>query len=87
MIKGPTRTTQHLHSYLIDHILTNTCEYIISKSSIIDTVVSDHSMVYCALEKSQEQNAINKEITFHSLKNYSVDVYKEALEKVSIPIS
>ena len=44
-------------------------------------------MVYCALEKSQEQNAINKEITFHSLKNYSVDVYKEALEKVSIPIS
>ena len=27
----------------------------------------------------------HKEITFRSLKNYSVDVYKEALEKVSLP--
>ena len=28
---------------------------------------------------------MQKEISFGSLKNYSVDAYKEALEKVSIP--
>ena len=75
MIKGPTRTTCRT-STLIDHILTNTQEYI-SQSGIIDTAVSDHSMIYCTRKISG--------ITFRSLKNYSEDVYKEALEEVSIP--
>ena len=83
LIKGPTRTTRST-STLIDHILTNTHEYI-SQSGIIDTVVSGHSMVYCTRKISRAKYNKHKEITFRSLKNYSVDVYKEALEKVSIP--
>ena len=42
-------------------------------------------MVYCTRKISRAKYNIHKEITFRSLKNYSVDVYKEALEKASIP--
>ena len=42
-------------------------------------------MVYCTRKISRPKCKKHKEITFCSLKNYSVDVYKEALEKVSIP--
>ena len=42
-------------------------------------------MVYCTRKISRAKYNKHKEITFRSLKNYSVDVYKEALEKVSIP--
>ena len=84
LTKVPTRTTRSTSS-LTDHILTNTHEYI-SQSGIIDTAVSDHFMVYCTRKISREKYK-HKEITFLSLKNYSVDVYKEALEKVSIPNS
>ena len=83
LIKGPTRTTRSTSTF-IDHILTNTQEYI-SQSGIIDTVVSDHSMVYCTRKISRAKYNEHKEITFRCLKNYSVDVYKEALEKASIP--
>ena len=83
LIKGPTRTTRS-SSTLTDHILTNTHEYI-SQSGINDTAVSDYSMVYCTRKTSRAKYNKHKEITFCSLKNYSVDVYKEALEKVSIP--
>ena len=80
LIKGPTRATRST-STLIDHI---THEYI-QQSGIIDTAVSDHSMVYCTRKISKAKYNKHKEITFRSLKNYSADVYKEALEKVSIP--
>ena len=83
LIKGQTRTTCST-STLIDYILTNTHEYI-SQSAIIDTAVSGHSMVYCTRKISRAKYNKHKQITFRSLKNYSVDVYKEALEKVSIP--
>ena len=83
LIKGPIGTTRST-STLIDHILTNTHEYI-SQSGIIDTAVSDHSMVYCTRKISRAKYNKHKEITFRCLKNYSVDVYKEDLEKVSIP--
>ena len=66
-------------STLIDHIDH------ISQSGIIDTAASGHSMVYCTRKISRAKYNKLKEITFRSLKNYSEDVYKEALEEVSIP--
>ena len=83
LIKGPSRTTCST-STLIDNILTNTQEYI-SQSGIIVITVSDHSVVYCTRKFSRAKYNKHKEITFCSLNNYSDDVYKEALEKVSIP--
>ena len=68
LIKGPTRTTRSTF-ILIDHILTNTLGYI-SQSDIIDTVVSDHSMVYYTRKISRAKCNKRKEITFRSLKNY-----------------
>ena len=44
------------------------------------------TLSFIALEKSQKiKYNKHKEITCHSPKIYSVDVHKEALEKVSIP--
>ena len=42
-------------------------------------------MVYCTRKISRAKYNKHKEITFCSLKNYSEDLYKEALEKVLIP--
>ena len=83
LIKGPTKTT-FCTSTLIDHILTYKQEYI-SQSGIINTAVSDHSIVYCTRKNLRAKYNKYKEITFRSLKHNSGDVYKEALEKVSIP--
>ena len=42
-------------------------------------------MVYCTRKISRAKYNKHKEITFRSLKNYSVDVYEEVLEKGLIP--
>ena len=82
LIKGPTRTTCST-STRIDYYLTNT-QKPISQSGIIDNVVSDHSMICRSRNISAKYNK-HKEITFRSLKNYLIDVFKEPLEKVFIP--
>ena len=69
---------------MIDHILTNTQENV-SKSGVTDTAISDHSLVYYTRKIPKAKYNRHKEITFCSLKNYSVDVYKETLERVSFP--
>ena len=46
-------------------------------------MVSDNSMAYCTRKISRAKYNKHKETNFYSLKNYSEDVYKEALEKVS----
>ena len=51
-----TKTTRSTYT-TIDHILTNTHEYI-PQSVLIDTVVSDRSMVYCT-RKISRANTIN----------------------------
>ena len=71
-------------STLIDHILTNTPENI-SQSGVIDTAISDHSLIYCTRKIPKGKYNRHKEITFRSLKNYSADVYKGTLERVSFP--
>ena len=45
LIDCPTRITSNT-STLIDHIFTNTQENI-SQSGVIDTAISDHSLIYC----------------------------------------
>ena len=47
--------------------------------------ISDDSMIYCT-RKTSKANDTNTKKTSQSLKCYSVDVCKEALEKVSTPI-
>ena len=83
MIDCSTRKTSNT-STLIDHILTNTQENI-SQSGVIDTAISDHSLIYCTRKIPKAKYNRHKEITFRSLRNYSPNVYKGTLERVSIP--
>ena len=73
-----------LHYDRKKNILTNTQENQ-SQSGVIDTVISDHSLIYCTRKMLRAKYNRHKEITFHTLKNYSPDVYKGTLEKVSFP--
>ena len=69
---------------MIGHILTNTQENIY-QSGVIDTVISDHSLIYCTRKIPKAKYNRHKEITFRSLKNYLPGVYKGTLERVSFP--
>ena len=53
---------------------------------MIHTAISDHSLIYCTRKVPKAKYSRHKEVTFRSLKNYSPDVYKETLERVSFPI-
>ena len=73
LINCPTRITYNT-STLINHILRNS-QGNISQPGVIDTAISDLNIIYCT----------GKILTFLSLRNYSVDVYKQALERASFP--
>ena len=83
LIDCSTRITSNF-STLIDHILTNTQENV-SQSGVIDTAISDHSLIYCTRKIPKAKYNRHKEINFRSLKNYSPDVYKGTRERVSFP--
>ena len=83
LIDCPARITSN-NSTLIDHILTNTQEKIF-QSGVIDTAISDHVLIYCTRKIPRAKYKRHREINFRSLKNYSPDVYKGTLERVSFP--
>ena len=83
MINCLTRITCNT-STLIDHFLTNSQDNI-SQSGFIDTAISDHNMIYCTRKILKAKYNKHKELTFRSLRNYSGDVYKQALERASFP--
>ena len=81
LIDCPTRITSNT-STLIDHILTNTQENI-SQSGVIDTAISDHSLIYCTRKIPKAKCNRHKEKTFCSLNNYLANVYRGTLGRVS----
>ena len=83
LINCPTRITCDT-STLIDYILTNSQDNI-SQSGVAGTAISDHNMIYYTRKMLKAKYNKHKELTFCSLRNYSVDVYKEALERPSLP--
>ena len=83
MINCPARITCN-KSILIDHVLTNAQDNI-SQSVVINTVISDHNMIYCTRKILKTKYNKLKELISRSLKNYSVDIYKQVLERASFP--
>ena len=83
LIKSPTRVTCSTSS-LIDHILTTFPERL-SQQGIIGVGLPDHQLIYCTRNFSHAKVGTQKQTAFHSLKNYTVKVYKEALGKVYFP--
>ena len=78
LINCPTRITCNT-STLIDHILTNAQDNI-SQSVVINTAISDHNMIYCT-RKTLKTKYKNQKLPL--TKNYSVDIYKQDLERAS----
>ena len=71
-------------STLIDHILTNSQDSI-SQSGVINTAISGHNMIHCTKKILKAKYNKHKKLTFCSLRNYSVDIYRQALERASFP--
>ena len=83
LIKTPTRITCSSSS-LIDHILTSTSNKI-SQHGIVDIALSDHQLIYCTRKITRIKSGKQNQILFRSLKNYTEDLYEEALKKCNFP--
>ena len=83
LIKSPTRVTVNSSS-LLDHILTNSTEKV-SQSGILDLGLSDHQLIYCTRKTTRAKYNKHKYIKVRSLKNYTKDLYLEALKKIEFP--
>ena len=80
LIEVPTRVTCS-NSNIIDHILASFPNRV-SQQGVIDVGLSDHQIVYCTRKISRIKRGTHKQIRCRSLKNYSADIYEEALGKV-----
>ena len=70
---------------LIDDILASIPSQL-SQHGVINVSVSDHQLIYCTRKINKiKTGGVQKPITFHSFKRYTVDTYKDALKKVSFP--
>ena len=70
---------------LIDHILASIPSQV-SQEGVINVSVSDRQLVYCTRKINKiKTGGVHKHITFHLFKNYTVDAYKDALNKVNFP--
>ena len=83
LIKTPTRVTRDTTT-LIDHILTNSEEKI-SQSGVIDSGISDHSIIFCTRKIIKPKTGDQKIIQFRSFKNYSAELFEEALKDIDFP--
>ena len=80
LIEVPTRVTCS-SSTIIDHILA-TFSNRVSQQGVIDVELSDHQIIYCTRRISRIKRGTHKQIRYRSLKNYSADIYEEALGRV-----
>ena len=81
LIKHPTRITCHT-STLIDHIITN-CEEKVTQSGVIDTSLSDHQLIFCTRKIKRVKTNNHKQISFRSLKNYSMENFERELKNIA----
>ena len=83
LIEVPTRVTCS-SSTIIDHILASFPDRV-SQQGVIDVGRSDHQIIYCTRKISRIKRGTHKQIRYRSLKNYSADIYEEALVRVDFP--
>ena len=83
-MKSPTHITCS-STLLIEHILASLPDRI-SQESVINVGLSDHQLIHCTRKISGiKTGGVHKKIKFRSLKNYTVDAYKNALRKINFP--
>ena len=82
-ISCPTRISCS-SSTIVDHILTSYPDRV-SQKGIIDIGISDHQLIFRTKKTLKIKTGSHKQISFHSLKNYSVVAYEETQKKVKFP--
>ena len=82
-MKHPTRITCHI-STLIDPIITN-CDEKITQSGVIDASLSDHQLVFCTWKIKRVKTNNHKQLSFRSLKNYSMKNFERELKNIAFP--
>ena len=82
-IKYATRVTCETAT-LIDHIITNSDDKL-SQSGVIDVGISDHQMIFCTRKITRRKMVTQKYIKFRSFKNYSTELYEQALKENRLP--
>ena len=82
LIEVPTRVTCS-RSIIIDDILASFSNRV-SQQGVIDVGLSDHQIIDCT-RFSRIKRGMHKQIRYRSLKNYSADIYEEALGRVDFP--
>ena len=83
LIKAPTRITSSI-STLIDHILTSSSEKVV-QVAIIESSLSDHQFIICTRKIQRAKPKKHNYLTFRSMKNFSTEIYEEALGKLTFP--
>ena len=85
LTKHPTRITCHT-STLIDHIITN-YEEKVTQSGVINTSLSDHQLIFCTrkIKHTTVKTNNHKQISFRSLKNYSMENFEQELKNIAFP--
>ena len=83
-IKSLTRMTCR-NTSLIGHILASIPSRV-SHHGAINVSVSDHQLIDCTGKINKiKTGGVHKHITFRLFKKYTVDTYKDALNKVNFP--
>ena len=54
----------------------------VSQSGVTNVGISGHQLINCTRKTARIKNYCHKQVTFRSLKNYSLEVYGEALRKL-----
>ena len=83
LIKCTTRVTCNSSS-ILDHVLASFPDSV-SQSGVIDIGISDHQLIYFTRKTARIKSYCHKQITFLSLKNYSPEIYEEAMRKITFP--
>ena len=68
-------------STITDHILASFPNRV-SQEDVIDVGLSDHQTIYCTRKISRIKRCMHKQIRTCLLKNYSIDIYEEALGRL-----
>ena len=71
-----------LYQITISYIVLGKSQDSISKASPINAAISNHYFIYCTRKIPKAKYNKHKKSNVHSLRNYSVDAYKQTLERI-----
>ena len=83
LIKHSIRITCYTWT-LIDHIITS-YEEKVTQSGVMNTSLSDHQLIFCTRNIKRVKTNNHKQVSFRSLKNYSMQIFERELKTIALP--